>query len=60
MMVKSEEVMGSFRYGKDADPASPKTKLLSIWAKFYGEGDGTRNYFPSYNEVLHSPLVYVW
>lgn len=51
-------------YGPDADPASPATDKLRIWAKFYGCGDGflvslafthhfqgTKYYFPTFEEA---------
>lgn len=40
-------------YGPHADPEQWETRALEFWAKFYGEGDGNRHFFPDYETAMN-------
>eukprot|EP01127_Copromyxa_protea_P004793 TRINITY_DN14617_c0_g1_i1.p1 TRINITY_DN14617_c0_g1~~TRINITY_DN14617_c0_g1_i1.p1 ORF type:complete len:502 (-),score=108.97 TRINITY_DN14617_c0_g1_i1:100-1605(-) len=51
MLVQKKYNTTENGYGSAADPKNPLTDKLRLWAKFYGVGDGTNFYFPTYEEV---------
>ena len=51
MLVTEQQNTAAKGYGAQADSTAKATRALEPWAKFYGAGDDSRSFFPSYEEA---------
>lgn len=51
MLVTERQNTAAKGYGATADSTAVATRALEPWAKFYGAGDDSRSFFPSYQEA---------
>ena len=51
MFVTERQNTAAKGYGTQANPDAKATRALEPWAKFYGVGDDSRSFFPSYEEA---------